>query len=305
MSDANQTPDIDALARAEDVQALAVLARDAADKKTRKAAKRALYRLEQRGVSVPELSDGSSAPGRQIEAAALPIMMAPPQPNDGRRFTLALSEGASVLVVEARFEMPIGLDVLQSSSSGRAQYHSWSQKMCARDKLRRKTVPQRVQLDPAMLERKRWEMGRCSADDRLGGDVDTSVLQRLAANAGRVPHPMETISTDSPLDIAALSKQPWRLPAFDHTEPLQEISQHAPRGISRMFRAGGDDSGIRQAAGEWADEWGAERLRETILDVAAFCQGMDDQAGAETLATAAKEPREFLVRYAVWRTLNR
>ena len=281
------TDRVDELLRAQDAAALVGLSAEAKDKKERKAVKRALFLLKQRGVSIPDAATGAArpAPGQSLGPATLPVLMAPPDVDDQRTFTLGLAEGAAVTIVEVRFGMPDGLELVQGSASTRGAYLPWARGMCARPE---RGAPQRVRVDGAMLGRKAREVRRCLEDDRLGGDVDHALAQRLARSASGGPHPAERFAGETARSsVAELASRPYTMAALRHGEPLARIrNQWSQRvGISLQGVDGGGP--VRTATAEWAEEWGLERLRETLLDSAAYCHALGDRAAAATLAAAA------------------
>ena len=293
---------IDDCTASEDVDGLVRLVQEKDGKVLRKAVKRALFRLSQRGVQVPELpSTDGPAVGRSLGPATLPVLMGVPEANDGRLFTFAIPEGREVRVIEAYFQMPEGLDRLQGSTSTRAEYLPWARQLCAWPGKNRGTPPQRVVVPSAMLGRKLWEIGRCVRDNRLGPDVDEELARRIAGHDSGRRHPIfdEKFPRDLPeLAMSKMAEHRYRLRAFYHDAPQAELrAQSTERGGAAVRTIGSNP--LHEAAREWAEEWEAERVSESMLDVAAFCAGLSDFDAAHTLRSAVDrdEMVSFLQQY--------
>ncbi len=263
-------PRIAELLEAQDVDGL--LALEPADKAEKKAIKRALFLLKQRGVHVPD-APRTPAPGATLKAAALPVLMGEPTRDDGRLFTFAVQNGGDVIVVEARFEMPIGLKLLKSSKSTRPAYAQWCTKMVKKPWRGR---PERVRVDAGMLGRKQWEIRQCFDEGRLGPDVDGALARKLARGGGK--HPAVGLSGRD-VSVKKLYKA-GLLEALLHEEPLTAIRRQP--------------YGRRDATAEWVGEWGEERAAETLLDLAAYAAGLSEPDMAATLSRAATDPVAFL-----------
>lgn len=286
---------------AQDAAALVAMANEAANKKERKAVKRALYLLEQRGVSIPrKVESASRAPGASIASASLPVLMAPPGPNDFRRFTFAVPDGAKLTIVECRFGTPDGLLLVEGSPSTRAEYLPWAQGMCRRPK---RGLPERVRLDAAILPRKLGEMRTCMQAGRIGADVDEALVWRILTGKGDARHPvLEATPKAEPLAMRELAQEPWRLDCFRHEGPLSEIRQKLSYDSRALH---GVDSPVPRWADEWAQEWGADRVKETLLDLAAFATALGDHGAASAYLHATEDPAGFIVEFASWELLQR
>ncbi len=284
---------VKALVAAQDGAGMAALAAEATSKKERKAVKRGVYLLKQRGVDVPETAPVGPAPGASLGPATLPVLMGPPEPDAGRLFTLALAEGSSVLVLEAYFQMPEGLDRLQGSKSTRGEYLPWAQRMCAG------AAAQRVRVDGGMLRRKLWEIRSCVRDDRLGPDVDVELAKKVASGLTEVPHPALSLSLGGArvLTMGDLRQRQWALKALLHEAPQNELRAKAgERGGSAIV---GVDSAMARAAADWAEQWGHERIRETALDLASYAAAVSDKDAALTFREASKDPERLIVDYVL------
>ncbi len=285
---------VDTAIAAGDAAALVALSGEADNKKARKAVKRGLYLLEQRGVAIPELPKTSTAPGQTLGPATLPVLMGSPERDAGRLFTLAVPDGASVTVLEAFFRMPEGLDRLQGSSSSRASYVPWSQRMCTKTP---GSPPQRVRVDGGMLRRKLWEIRECVREQRLGPDVDLDLARRVVSGVEEVPHPGRTQAASGGriLSMSALADRRWALAPFYQEAPQAELRRKANEAGAHTIRA--VDSPMGRAAADWADQWGHDRIRELLFDCACFASGMSDADAAHTLREAAADPERFIVDY--------
>lgn len=286
----------DVLLAAEDADALARLLESAENKKEKKAAKRAIYLLEQRGVAVPKVAP-AAAPGASLGPAALPIMMGVPTTNDGRLFTFAHADGGKMWAVEARFSMPEGLDVLQASPTTRADYLPWAKGMCAAAS---GVLPSRSRLGDGMLGRKRWEIRRCVGRGWIGCEVDLALAKRISGTHAEPHHPADTMHAEARVPVGRLDSRGY-LESLAHTEPMESIrAQLGERGGTAIV-VHGDDSPLVRMVREWAEEWELERLRETLGDLACYAAGLGDQDGAATLVAARVEPVAFLTRFVAHR----
>lgn len=285
---------------------VARLAASASTKRQEKAVKRAVYLLGQRGVQVSVAPRAAApAPGAQLKSAALPVLMAPPDRDDARLFTLAKRSGKALELLEVLFETPVGLQRLQSSPSSRGAYLPWARGMTAR---RGGGLPERVQVDPGLLTRKLWEISNHVRGDRMGDEVDAQLARTLALAGAEPPHPVTSMPLPGArtLSIAQLGERPYRLAPFLHTEPQRMLRQTWKASGGGSLHVDGHSTALADAVNDWADQWGYPNIRETLLDTAAFCAGNEDPDGAHTLREVAMAPdlrsaiREFLVRCILW-----
>lgn len=286
----------DALLAAEDAGGLARLLESAANKKEKKAAKRAIYLLEQRGIAVPKLAP-STAPGTSLGPVALPVMMGVPTTNDGRLFTFAHAEGGKMWAVEARFSMPEGLDVLQGSPTTRADYLPWAKRMCTTAS---GALPERSRLVDGMLGRKRWEIRRCVGRGWIGSEVDLALAKRISGTHVEPHHPADTLHAEARVPIGRLDARGY-LESLVHEEPMDSIRTQLGERGGTVIVVQGDDSPLARMVREWAEEWELDRLRETLGDLACYAAGLGDHDSAATLAHARLEPVAFLTRLVAHR----
>jgi len=296
----------DAALTARDGEALAQLLGEASSKADKKVVKKAIYLAGQRGIEVPDtVSD--PAPGASLAAVPIVAMMGPPHPNAGRLFTLPLVSGGTVEVVECFFEMPWGVERLHSAQSTRMQYAPWAEKMCRRPPAgSEQTVPQRVVVPDAMIDRKLGELGNLERREQFGSDVNRALARRLAERKTSGPHPARALADDgqfgTPLSIRELATRTWGLTAFEHESPLEDFrSKAAERG--RLWA--GSDTALNDATREWAAEWGAERMTETLLDCTMWAAGLGDIHGAATYLQATEAPENFAADVATWLVIER
>ena len=284
---------VDEALAAGDGDRLATLLSSAANKAERKVVKKAIYLAGQRGVVVPEAS-AEAAPGAALKAAPLVVMMGPPQRDAGRLFTIPLVTGGGVEVVELYFEMPQGIERLQSAVSTRGQYVPWQQKMCTASG---GALPSRVPVPAALAQRKLAELHHCERRDLFGSDVNRSLATRLANMvSANPPHPARSLAVDAaPLSVEELGQRSWGLAAFEHASPMEMFRLR----ITERGRVwAGDDSPVTEATREWAAEWGAEKIEETLLDCAAWAWGLSDAPAAATYLKALDDPENFVARAA-------
>ncbi|MFT5433855.1 MAG: hypothetical protein ACI9OJ_004563 [Myxococcota bacterium] len=282
----------DALA-ASDGTSLAALLVEASSKADKKTVKKAIYLAGQRGIEVPDAAS-AKAPGASLGGAPVIVMMGPPLRNAGRLFTLPIHNTRGIEVVEAYFEMPQGIERLHSSQSDRGQYVPWSRQMCAKGP---KHSRERVPVSEALMTRKISELATHVRKGKIGSDVDLTLAHRLAGMAIHAEHPCRLLDSTvgTPLDIEGLAALEWGLSPFNHDSPMDAFRA---RGVERGRIWAGSNSPLHEATREWAAEWGAELIIETLLDCTEYARGAGNLDVAATYLQAAEDPEAFAAEAA-------
>jgi len=276
-------------AAASDVTTLAHLFAVAPGKQTEKAVKRVMFKLGQRGVEVPELGERPAGIVVAASGGGLPVLMAPPEYDSVRRFTFGVPRDRDILIVEVVFRASTGVYRLASSPSQRAIYTSWAKEMCASG--------HRVKVDPAMRARKLWEVGRNLRDDRVGPEVDQSLLEWLKPDKNPPPHPAKSLPRrGTVLDFGDLLSEPHReIPLHHRNAILKMRDQWAEEGGSAIIEATREVKAERaREVQKWvnslAHQWGWVGLIELVLDLAAYCDAIGDHDGATTFLSIGDPP---------------
>lgn len=280
----------------EDVDRLVELSALARNKQEEKAIKRALFKLKQRGLDVPE---AERAVGVKIASpgGGLPFLMAPPSTDGTRIFTAAARDGNKVTITEIYFRVPAGLFRLISEPSSVSAYKQWVNEITSRVGLN--GLPERVRVDPSLLSRKRWEIRRAVREKKLGRHVDLALANRFMARLGTAApnHPALDLKLKEPtLSVAELASRPGRLDGFNHSNARRRLrDQNKDVFGNEMIVSGLEgserDEELRSAASDMLKQWGKENAAELIMDSACYYAAAGELDTASTFQQVAFDER--------------
>jgi hypothetical protein len=232
----------------------------------------------------------SASPAAMPRASgALPIMMGAPGPDARRVFTFATRLHGALQVVEAYFCQPEGLFRLQSTPTQPSEYDPWARQMMAARDEETMALPQRVEVQDALLQRKLWEIGWHASHGRIGAEVDESLAQKLGGKTMRPQHPGRTLpDRGSVLGALEMARAAHRVRSFLHTVPQLELKQKwRERGDSALIKSDSGPTAFGLAVGEWIEQWGLEAIDELLLDSACFYAAIGDHDAARTFRDLA------------------
>lgn len=259
---------------------LLVALRDvAAGKPQRKAVNQALYRLEQRGDDVPDwrdLPEGIDLSPTADAIADLPVLMNEPYSNGARLFLLPHQSGRLLLLLQARFEHPGGLQVLSSAEVGRASYRSFIKRMIQSSMV--EGSPAAVRADDRLRQRKLWEIGRLVHEGKTGGEVDHQLVAELRFPDDPPPHPALDLPLDDvePLDRDGLANAVRMAGPFIGDSLWSDIesglaeAETSPLILSETTEAGRVADVHERAVDGYLADRDIPMLAEVFLDAALF-----------------------------------
>jgi hypothetical protein len=331
LDDAELEALVESVAREEPEEALAAAAHlaglTAGSKARAKALRRGLHRLRQRGLDVSALEEESPRAGVRLTpehgpGGGLVVLLAPPDINAQRQLTFGVARGAGVIIVEALFRTR-ELFRLMARPTTRPGYRRFAQGLI--ETTGRHGLPERVPVPPEWLARKLWELGRYARRGELGREVDRVLLDFLVKGqpdaAEPPPHPALALPLEDAaiVPVARLVEQPHRLYAFYHGSALGALRQdYYERGgqVGAVTPGEAEMRELREAmrgpVGDWAKQWGPERIVEVLLDCALFFDTLADREAAATFVSLARlradeaprerdeRIREFLLDVALW-----
>ncbi len=284
------------LAGAEDVDRLVDLGALVRNKHEEKAVKRALFKLKQRGLSVPE---AERAAGVKIASpgGGLPFLMAPPSIEGTRIFTAAARDGDKVTITEIYFRVPSGLFRLISEQSTVAAYKHWVGEITSR--IGPDGLPERVKVDPSLLSRKRWEIRKAVREKKLGPHVDLPLANRFMAKLGTAPpdHPALDLNLKGPtLSVSELAVRPGRLAGFNHGGARRRLREKNEDVFGNELISSGIGQSERNeelahAAADMLKQWGKENAAEMIMDAACYYAAAGELDTAATFQQVAFDER--------------
>jgi hypothetical protein len=267
------------LAEDEAVERLLTLQQRASGKTQKKAVNQALYRLEQRGISLPGWRE--RAPGIDLAPAAesvadLPVLAAEPFTSGARYFLLPYQSGRTLLLLSVQLVHPTGLETLRSAETGRAGYRSLVKRMVQEAVLEGR--PTAAHADDRLRQRKLWEIGRCIREGRIGAEVDHQLVAELRWPEEPPPHPALDLALDDaePLGREELSSATRMAAAFlddrlwERLQTSLAEARATPLILSEQTEAERVNELRRRVIDETVDEWHLPSLVELFLDTALF-----------------------------------
>ncbi|MBN1944610.1 MAG: hypothetical protein JW797_02995 [Bradymonadales bacterium] len=307
------------LAERQDVEGLVTLHDKTPNRKLKKEVNKALYRLKQQGLSVPDLKEQPEAvqiAAGPIEVDDLPVLMARPEAEGLRTFLFAHAEGRDLLGVELQILVPLGIARLTSFRSNRTHFRKYIMGLSQQKSPRMRRPHRYAVVCEALRRRKLWEIDTLVQDKRIGPQIDRRLLDSLPRPDKPPLHPAWNLdlSAARPLPFEQLAALQYPMDPFFHPPAYARLKTQLEDWKSEgIIQGPGEEGSVDQklfeAIGDWANQWVFDRIAELLLDSVLFYHAAGLVDVALTLRDVVNAPRvdprdrqihAFLNQYIRW-----
>lgn len=292
LSDGEMAGLTDRLVKDEEIDALIRLEPIAVGKAQRKAVKRSLFRLKQRGVPVPSMGSplGSLITAEDLED--LPVLYHEPFKDAGRLIIGCVKAKLATVTVQMQFSEPDGLSELKidrTTPVGFRKLVKHTMRMASGDG---ESTLQRA--DYRFLCRKLWEISQCMEQGRISPTVDEKQLKWLVYPTEKPAHPVREVDLDAidALSASEAGNNP-RLAGPFAIDPLWKQLQAAMDEAQKLEESAQMDwvhQKHREAITDWVKQWDPVSMTELFLDLALYYHLRGDQSAAKMYRQAVDHP---------------
>jgi len=292
LSDKEMVGLTDRLVKNEEIDALIRLEPIAVGKAQRKAVKRSLFRLKQRGVAVPSMGSPLGSLGTAEDPEDLPVLFHEPFKDAGRLVIGCVKAKLATVTVQIQFSEPDGLSEIKIDRTTPAGFRKLVKHTTKMASVTGESTLHRA--DHRFLQRKLWEISQCMEHGRINPTVDEKRLKWLVYPTEKPPHPVRELDLD---EIEALSaseagKNP-RLAGPFAIEPLWKKLQAAMDEAQKLEESAQMDwvhEKHREAITDWVKEWDPVSMTELFLDLALYYHLCGDQPIAKMYRQVVDHP---------------